>query len=281
MALNNNFGIKIVNRTGNDTVMNGKWPILGFDIDNIKQAFRTTRIVDTSDNQFYDSGNTLPDISSLNFGYGENVKYGTVKKLAAKYEHGYTYAPMGYYTVTGNYVVRSKANLVQNASGTYSSSYGGSYDVSGYNNLSPTDSATGDILYPKMNSFNPNGYGVSQFAYINGVSIGISARNPDLVVPSNNPFYRNYANDGEVNLANPEIASKITVEVDEKYVYIYNNYRWYDTWRRYVFFDGSYDPSLGDVSDRLKIVADTSGSVYEVNVYLTPYNIEEMILNEQ
>ena len=71
----------------------------------------------------------------------------------------------------------------------------------------------------------------------------------------------------------------ITVEIDKKYVNIYMNYRWYDQILRAKAVVNYNQELWYDVTNRTRMVAETTGSVFNVNVYLTPHKLEEMIIN--
>ena len=279
MPLNSNYGFKIMGRDG--VSLNGKWPIFGFDIQNAEKAFRTTRVVDTSDHPYYTgSGVTPPPDSSLYRGFGQNTKSGYVKELITKYEHGYNYRPSGYYTVSGTFNLDCKAIVLQTGSGSYYTSwYYGDFSRDTLKNLNVSGNT--DPLYPRMNDFYPLDYGLSPSLYMMNISYGVDNNlNPDILIPGGtqgNPF------SGQANkslLDSGGIAAFISVEIDTKYVYIYMNYRWYDTILRQVYWDGSsMDASIFDVQNRVKMVAETTSSVFDVNVYLTPHKLEEMIIN--
>ena len=279
MALDNNYGLKIMGKEG--VSLNGKWPIFGFDVENAKNAFRTTRVVDSSDNPYkVGSGVVTPSDGSLVRGFGQDIKSGYEKVLIAKYEHGYDYRPSGYYTVTGTFNLDCKALITQLGSGSsYSTLFGGDFSRDGYRNLNVSGAT--DPLYPKMNSFYPYEYGLSPTLYMMMITYGVnSSLSPDIVIPggtSGNPF-SGMANGSVID--SDGIGAYVSVEIDTKYVYIYMNYAWYDTIMRQVYWNGSsMDKNVYDVQDRIKMVVNTAGSVFDVNVYLTPHKLEEMILN--
>lgn len=265
MGLNNNYGIKTLDRNG-DIALNGKWPIFGFDVNKINTTFRSTRIIDNKTNNFYSSGNMEPSYTS------QNILYGTVKELVTSYAHGYDFRPMGYYTITGTLNMSSAVIFNQKSS----SGYGGDYEIEGNEII-----CSSRALYPTINEFTPLGYytsnpgsggGFGTVVYNLGCSVGTASSNT-IVLPSTNPNYP-YTVNGIVDYQDPKgMAAYISVEIDAENVYIYKNYRWYDEWSRYLI--------IGlDVSDRVRMVAQTTGSVFDVNVYLTPHKIEEMIINE-
>lgn len=282
MAINNNYGFKTLGK-GRQVVINGKWPIFGFDVDRVAQSFRTTRVVDTTVHNYYNSGNTLPSTSSLNpAGFGVNERSGVVRELVTKYEHGYDYRPMGYWTVSGTMNLQGQTTMSQTASGSESSWSGGTYPspvertyrLGQYNQELPLTPEIGKISLPTITTS-----GNLRNLYWLSATIG-SNNSCDLVIPSGNPlygtYYLEYADPG-----NNQLGAWIDVEVDEKYVYVYMNYAWWDKWYRYAFRNnyGNIDTSVFDIQWRVRSVAQTTGSVFDVNVYLTPYKIEEMIVN--
>ena len=278
MAINNNYGCKILGQDG--VSLNGNWPIFGFDVQNSAQAFRTTRVVDSSTNSFYNSGIVAPTDAELFNGTGQTIKSGVVKKLITRYKHGYDYAPSGYYTISGSLSIDAQATVVQSGSGTYYTEfYGGDYTRNGTRDLNI--SGTTDPIYPRINGSYYYDEGLSMGNYMIGISYGTnSALNPDIVVPGGtqgNPFVW-FANNTVVDYDG--VGAFITVEIDSTYVNIYMNYRWYDTIFRKAYFDGvSLDKTIYDVTNRVRLVAQTTGSVFNVNVYLTPHKLEEMIIN--
>lgn len=287
----NNYGFKIMGRDG--VSLNGKWPIFGFDVENIQGAFRTTRITDSSNNPFYNSGITPVSNSEMTYmqagdhTYGDGRKFleGSVKKLMARYEHGYDYKPTGYYTISGLFRYSISYSITRTGSGDYYQEfYGG--DGSWTGNFSKTVSGTADQLYPTMNDFAPYGLLTDQVAnyYPLVATYGPrAASSPDILVQGGtrgDPFSGN----GILPIGNQAVAPAafVTVEIDSKYVNIYMNYRWWDEIRRKNdFFDPSPYPSqwIFEVSERYRLVAQTTGSVFDVNVYLTPHKLEEMIIN--
>lgn len=279
MALDNNYGFKIL---GNDVVtLNGKFPIFGFDVANAENSFRTTRVVDNSDNPYKDnSGVIVPPDSSLVRGVGQDIKSGYEKVLVTRYKHGYDYRPSGYYTITGTFNLTCKAKIEQTGSGSYYQTwYGGDFTREGYRDLNVGGQT--DPLYPKMNSFYPYELGLSPTFYMLMVTYGVDASlSPDIVIPggtAGNPF--SGMGLGSV-LDSDGIGAYVSVEVDSTYVSIYMNYAWYDTVLRRVYWSsGSINPSLYDVRNRIRMVSNTTGSVFNVTVYLTPHKLEEMILN--
>ena len=282
MGTNNNYGFKTVGR-GHQVVLNGKWPIFGFDVGKVDSSFRTTRITDVSSHGYYNSGNTLPSTSLLNpAGFGVNEKSGVVRELVAKYEHGYDYRPMGYWTVSGTMNLQGKTTMTQTASGSESSWSGGSYGpieatyrLGQYNQLLPLTPEINAMSLPTITTS-----GNLRNLYWLSATIG-SNSSCDVVIPSGNPlygtYYLEYADPG-----NNQLGAWIDVEVDDKYVYIYMNYAWWDKWYRYAFRNsgGNIDTSIFDIQWRVRSVAQTAGSTFDVTVYLAPYKIEEMILNE-
>lgn len=277
-----NYGFKIMGK-GRQVSLNGKWPIIGFDIGKLETTFRTTRINDSSVNDFYPSGNDIPDYSALNpAGFGVNERSGVVRELVTKYEHGYDYRPMGYWTVSGTMNLQGKTTMSQTASGTESSWSGGTYPspvertyrLGQYNQSLPLTPEIGKISLPTITTS-----GNLRNLYWLSATIGSNA-SCDLVIPSGNPlygtYYLEYADPG-----NNQLGAWIDVEIDEKYVYIYMNYAWWDKWYRYAFRgnDGNIYPDVFDVQWRVQSVAETTGSVFDVNVYLTPHKIEEAIIN--
>ena len=267
---------------GRQVSLNGKWPIIGFDIGKLETTFRTTRINDSSVNDFYPSGNDIPDYSELNpAGFGLNEMSGVVRKLVTKYEHGYDYRPMGYWTVSGTMNLQGRTTMSQTASGTESSWSGGSYGpreatyrLGQYNQILPLTPEIDKISLPTITTS-----GNLRNLYWLSATIG-SNNTCDLVIPSGNPlygtYYLEYADPG-----NNQLGAWIDVEVDDKYVYIYMNYAWWDKWYRYAFRgnDGNIYPDVFDIQWRVRSVAETTGSVFDVNVYLTPHKIEEAIIN--
>lgn len=261
MAYDNNYGFKTV-KDNLDTSINGKWPIFGFDVNDIDNAFRTTRVVDSSSHNFPDTGNTKP-----NYNYGNNLKEGVIKELITSYDHGYDFRPMGYYTVGGTLNLKVKAQVDQTATGPAAGDAGGSYTVT---NTYPSSSYGEETLIPKMNDFlSARGPSTSTYDNILYTTIGTANTNK-LVVPPNFYFPWEYLGNNR--------AAWISVEIDDKKVYIYMNYAYYDSWST-RFAEG--DPQDGNVDSRVRMVADTSGSTFNVNVFLAPYSIEEMLPDEQ
>lgn len=291
MSLNNNYGFKIM---GDDELsLNGKWPIFGVDIENISKDFRTTRIIDSSNNPFYNSGITPVSNNEMTYTHagdhtlGEGRKYleGSVKKLITRYAHGYSYRPAGYYTITGSFMFKISYSITRTGSGEhYQEFYYG--DGSWTGNVTKTVSGSSDPMYPTINDFLPYGLTSTNTGdyYPLVISYGPKATSsPDVLVTGGtrgDPFSGN----GKLYIGNQVAAPSafVTVEIDNTYVNIYMNYRWWDEIRRKNdYFDPSPYPAswIFEVSERYRLVAQTTGSVFDVNVYLTPHNLEEMTIN--
>lgn len=290
MGVDNNYGFKTMGRDG--MILNGKYPILGFDVNNVDRAFRTTRITDSSSNPFYNSGIVAPTDSDMTYTYDGDHKYGSgiagmdgvVRKLAAKYEHGYDYKPFGYYTITGSFVNNVSYLFTQFGYGVYYQEfYGGDWQRTG--SINKTVSGSQDPIYPSMNKFAPYGWYYSSGGSYYSEAIRYSTNqnlNPEVLIPGGsrgNPV----SGTGISSAGNSRTPSAyVDVEIDQKYVSIYLNYWWYDViYRNNDFFDPSPNPSQMnyDVNNRFQLIAQSTGSVFDVNVYLTPYKLEEMILN--
>lgn len=266
MAYDNNYGFKTVKDNLDDS-LNGKWPIFGFDVNDIKTAFRTTRIVDSSNHSFPNTGNTKP-----NYNYGVNLKQGMIKELITSYDHGYDFRPMGWYTITGTFSLKCKAQVAQTAAGPGGPSAGGNYTVDSTYYINQSNAP--ESLPPSfcsMDRYSPRPVTPTPSPnYPLSTTIGTSGSNAKLIVPPQYMFPSNYSGN--------EYSAYISVEIDDKKVYIYMNYAYYDSWATLWDDEG---PQVGDLGSRVRMVADTSGSIYNVNVFLAPYSIEEMLPDEQ
>ena len=303
MALNNNYGLKI-NDKDLSAVLNGKWPIFGFDVLNNAKAFRTTTIRDTSVNAFYNSGITAPTNNELTYntqtmdygslgvltmtwGNGKKQMQGVVKKLITRYEHGYDYIPSGYFTITGTYNLSVKAELIKTGSGTnYVTTFGANSTDSITKSLNDTNESK--ILLPTMNKFLPYNLAASagvfypmQITYSANVNL-----NPDLVVQGGTGGYPGIGVGlGTLYYTGSNLPAYVSVEIDARYVNIYMNYSWYDSITR-VTYSATWNPPQPsqnadyDAQVRGRMVAQTTGSQFDVTVYLTPHKLQEMILND-
>lgn len=329
MGLNNNYGFKTLDKDG--VVLNGKWPIFGFDIEKVADSWRTTRISDSSFNDWSkpsDFPTTLTPPSDQDmtwttttdptrgyvttYGSCEKTQNGVVRRLITQYKHGYNYRPSGYYTISGNLVLKADCVVEQYGTGTWKDRYGGSF------HLFPTYSINYNkinscALYPAMNDFipyakpgknsrdynggdltpfYPNRYSLSMKLAISSNSTGYDITTPmgswgNLFSLSQVPQTASDITASAWFNKNDDLAAWVDVEIDNEYVKIYMNYRWYDYYIRDYEHRSAYDwqgthydaETRIDMIGNVQMITLTTGSNYDVTVYLTPHKLEDMIIN--
>lgn len=264
-----NYGFKTMGKDGR-TAINGKWPIFGADINHAPAAFRTIRITDRRTNSLRYGSTPLPSVNTSGTNYWQNPQaetHGEIKELVYRYEHGYQHKPVGYYTVLGNLNFRTSGDLVgQEVSSPIPGNQGGNYSAS------TNGTITKFPLVPTINGSFPGTY--SDFGTTPALRVGSAnyMPNADMLIPDNAPLsYKGVympVLDGEAGY---------TVEIDDKYVSIYRVNYWFDVRRRSYFrYNDSSTSFTYDSNIRVRGVTQLEGSVVDVNIYLTPLEMEKL-----
>lgn len=260
-----NYGLLTKDNDG-ATVINAKNPIFGFDMGHNPRPFKTFHITDTYEPDFYNAN--LPQPTLYPDGYwswGESSRSGTERVLVKRIKHGYTFRPVGYATITGDWKLERKYRIQQTQ---YAGNFGGNYTKVGIK----TESGTNELT---PNPFNKAYCPLAEYSYYFG-TIYIDLDTTDFsgsVWPAAVP----QAIMTEIGYGNMEttIHSPIDVEIDDEYINIYYNYVWSDTIRRARY------PTTGtateDVQERVQVVSQYTSSVYNITVYLCPFPIKELL----
>lgn len=268
-----NYGFKTMEKGGR-VAINGKWPIFGVDINHSPAAFRTIRITDKKSNALRYGNTPLPSVDPnyLNdYQLVQEETYGEIKELVYRYEHGYDRKPVGYWTILGKLNFRTSGDLVgQEVSAEPSGALGGNY------NASTNGTLTVFPLVPIMNGSFPGAY--SDYGATPAIRVGAPSYMPnaDMLIPdAASSFYKGvYMLDGS--------EAGYTVEIDDKYVSIYRVNYWFDFRRRaYIHYrsdlgGGHIYEFTDDSNIRVRGVTQLEGSVVDVNIYLTPLEMEKL-----
>lgn len=268
-----NYGFKTMGKDGR-TAINGKWPIFGADINHSPKAFRTIRITDRKSNSLRYGSTPLPSVDTSGLNYTQNVQaetHGEIKELVYRYEHGYSKRPVGYWTVVGNLNFRTSGDLVGvEVSTPNPGNQGGNYNSSTQGTLKVFP------LVPLMNGSFAGTYDTSGSAPSIRVGSPSNSTNADMLIPDSAPaFYK--------SVYQPIFdEAGYTVEIDDKYVSIYRVNYWFDVRRRsyYHYRDdlggGSIYEFTLDSNIRVRGVTQLEGSIVDVNIYLTPLDMEKL-----
>lgn len=294
-AIKNNYGMATFDeKTGRvDMKINAKWPVFGPEYKNIASQFRTVHISDTK--QFsVRTYNQLP-MPPTDKTWANGLRYGTATHIeeiveeVARWEHGLGYKPMGYATFSGSISRQTRANVVQTSP---TGELGGNWTV----NRVKVD--TGEML-PDVRGPMAVDIGASGVAYyfwdVNYVGLttlsdsiywtGEWVQVPTQTIPlildegSYDLHNRIWGEVGLTDVWNFDANQKTCpyfVEFDEKYVTIYRRVFWGD--HIVNVFDPVYGSSASNnVTCRVKAIEDWAGSEVDVNVYIVPYKLEDLL----
>lgn len=263
------YGFATKDLNGNNAI-NAKNPIFGFDMGHRPMAFKTFHITDAKEPDIHTGNVTTPNPSGTGWSYGTNMDCGVIKELVKKTEHGYNFRPVGYATVTGTLKRTSRVQLTQTQrAGTWGGNYNRTFviDEDRVNDLIPTqnnqaywtttsvfDSFPGSVASLKQTDFAGT---IWSYEYPKGYFVGEWGQES---------FWTYHLSD-----------SPISVEFDEKYIYIYQLRTWSDTIRRCKLYSSYYGRVTDDIQERVKISARFAGSTYDVTIYLCPYPLKELL----
>lgn len=277
------YGFKTLDKS-NATVINAKYPIFGFDMAHLPRAYKTFSIKDNSTNPFVSGSVSVPSITATQtyaWSYKDSSDYGSVRELIKKVEHGYSFRPLGYATISGTLRMTKSISVQQDevtVSATFGS-FGGDYSSTTDHAVQFGTGTTGHLIPLYKGGFfvgevpTANTYFAPQYRLDTSDYSGTIFHDDIL-------FWLKYY---LTNISTPNIMLEcppdfIEVEIDDKYIYIYRKYWWSDTIRRVVQANSPItSPFLNDVRERVKIVNQTTGSTFDVTVYLCPYPIEELL----
>lgn len=264
------YGFK-TNDATNKIALNAKNPIFGFDMGHKPRAFKTFRITDAKINNPVDGGTPVPTpVWQEGWTTAENSRTGIVRELIRKVEHGYNFRPVGYATITGTLKWGRRIKITQTQ---YAGSWGGNYSRTFDNNT--------DV-------FNPSQANIATLIPCPFNKIWLNVTSPGTFGPKTilNPsdftgttwnygieyyfasFYGEYSFDFSTE-------SPIEIEIDDKYIYFYRKFAWWDEIRRAQMIVNNY--KYDDLQERVQIVDHFSGSQYNVTVYLCPYPLKELL----
>ena len=275
------YGFKTLDKS-NATVINAKYPIFGFDMAHLPRAYKTFHIQDNKTNPFVSGDVSVPSITPLaptSFTTKDNYDYGSVRELIKKVKHGYGFRPVGYASISGTFSFSKSVSIEQDEVKVDETfvSFGGDYGpiesshiISLGQHILPT--YTGDMFVAEAGSANDNlaspSYTPTQADYTG--TIFHTDITPLIALYLTRPVPNGLPSTFKTDF--------IEVEIDDEYIYIYRKYWWSDTIRRVIRSNNPItSPLLDDLRERIKIVNQTTGSAFDVTVYLCPYPIEELL----
>ena len=256
------YGFKTHDAT-NKMALNAKNPLFGFDMGHRPRAFKTFRITDAKQNAVHTGNVPTPEPPVYDgWSTAENYDHGSIRELIKKVEHGYNFRPVGYATITGTLKVNRKIRIEQTQrAGSYGGNYSRNFDKPAEQSWEITPNQfnepwiayTGIGLYGAQAILEPSDFTGTTWQY--DIQYYFSG------------FYGQWTNN------DPEYP--IRIEIDDKYIYFYRMYNWYDEIRRirYIYNGRTYE----DLQERVKIADNFAGSTYNVTVYLCPYPLKELL----
>ena len=277
------YGFKTLDKT-NAAVTNAKYPIFGFDMSHLPRAYKTFHITDAKTNPFVSGDVSVPSITptqALAWSYKDSSDYGSVRELVKKVKHGYNFRPVGYATISGTLRMSRAISIEQDevaVSATFGT-FGGDYSTTVNHALSFGGGTEGHIIplfsggffvgeVPTTNTYFAPQYQLDTTDYAGTVF------HDDIL------FWLKYY---LTNISTPNMMVEfppdfIEVEIDDEYIYIYRKYWWSDTIRRVIQANSPVTGAfLNDVREHIKIANQTTGSAFDVTVYLCPYPLEELL----
>lgn len=290
-----NYGLATFDeRTGRVAMkINSKWPVYGPEYKNIASQFRTIHISDTKQFaiQTY-SGLPMPP---TNLTWANGLKYGVaghfsqIVEVMAKWEHGLGFKPMGYATYSGSLSRQTRANAVQTSP---TGELGGNWtvntvkvdkgemlpDVRGA--MATTIGGAGIAFY----FWDVNYVGLTTLpneVYWTGNWVVVPSGTIPLILEESSYDLHNKTW-GELGLTDRwnfdanQRSCPYYVEFDEKYVTVYRRVFWGD--KIVNLFDPVYaSSSSNNITCRVKAIEDWAGSEVDVNVYIVPYRLEDLL----
>lgn len=264
-------------KTGrNEMKINSKWPVFGPEYSKISQQFKTINLVDTHTESVKTASLSVPSLTynftgygtSYDIWYGESIYTTYVDEEIYRYEHGFKFRPLGYYTIAGNLNKNIRVNLVQtNVAG--GANYGGNFTINQVLNK------TGMAL-PVRNGMREATAGFamlwdSSLVIPMSQSAGGTASDNVIIPNSCLGIFSSYPNTTELHRDYDANYSPYRVEIDDTYVRVIRRTAWGDHIVRAGYQNGNLN-----IRQRTKAIEDYAGTVVDITVYLIPYSMEDI-----
>lgn len=264
-------------KTGrNEMKINSKWPVFGPEYSKIAQQFKTIHLTDTVSKTVRTASLSVPALTynftgygtSYDIWYGESIYTTYVDEEIYRYEHGFKFRPLGYYTIAGNLNKNIRVNLVQtNVAG--GANYGGNFTVN------QVLTKTGMAL-PVRNGMREATAGFamlwdSSLVIPMSQSAGGTAPNNVIIPNSCLGIFSSYPNTTELHRDYDANYAPYRVEINNTYVRVIRRTAWGDHIVRAGYQNGTLN-----IRQRTKAIEDYAGTTLDITVYLIPYSMEDI-----
>lgn len=264
-------------KTGrNEMKINSKWPVFGPEYSKISQQFKTINLVDTHTESVKTASLSVPSLTynftgsgtQYDIWYGESIYTTYVDEEIYRYEHGFKFRPLGYYTIAGNLNKNIRVNLVQtNVAG--GANYGGNFTIN-------TVLSKSAMVVPERNGMREatNAYNTlwaSSLVIPMSQSAGGTAADNVLIPNACLGIFSSYPNTTELHSDYDADYSPYRVEIDDTYVRVIRRTAWGDHIVRAGYQNGTLN-----IRQRTKAIEDYAGTTLDITVYLIPYSMEDI-----
>lgn len=264
-------------KTGrNEMKINSKWPVFGPEYSKIAQQFKTIHLTDTVSKTVQTASLSIPALTynftgygtSYDIWYGESIYTTYVDEEIYKYEHGFKFRPLGYYTIAGNLTKNIRVNLVQtNVAG--GANYGGNFTIN-------TVLSKSAMVVPERNGMREatnanNTLWTSSLVVPMSQNAGGTASDNVIIPNSCLGIFSSYPNTTELHSDYNANWTPYRVEIDNTYVRVIRRTAWGDHIVRAGYQNGNLN-----IRQRTKAIEDYAGTTLDITVYLIPYSMEDI-----
>ena len=265
--------------------VNSKWPIFGPKYADIKHAFRTIHFTDTKQYPIRTSSAvSLPSVTSATYYYQNVISqfHGYEKILVATIPHGFDKRPVGYCTISGNFVKNKRCRWEYTKATDYYNLWPPAVTLNAvHTKTGPMASYMGSELEAIPIDYNTKDMPVFMNNSYDGITRTGSIDEPAVAYPNGTYWYLSqnaYQIPGEnSSVADSTAKSRppYSVEVDDTNVYLYRYYYWSDVYKRGYYKDDTRVSS--DIRAREKAVIDYAGSEFDLTLYFCPYTFDDLL----
>lgn len=264
-------------KTGrNEMKINSKWPVFGPEYSKIAQQFKTIHLTDTVSKTVQTASLSIPALTynftgygtSYDIWYGESIYTTYVDEEIYRYEHGFKFRPLGYYTIAGNLNKNIRVNLVQtNVAG--GANYGGNFTIN-------TVLSKSAMVVPERNGMREatdadNTLWTSSLVAPMSQNAGGTASDNVIIPNSCLGIFSAYPNTTELHSDYNANWTPYRVEIDDTYVRVIRRTAWGDHIVRAGYQNGTLN-----IRQRTKAIEDYAGTTLDITVYLIPYSMEDI-----
>lgn len=264
-------------KTGrNEMKINSKWPVFGPEYSKIAQQFKTIHLTDTVSKAVKTASLSVPALTynftgygtSYDIWYGESIYTTYVDEEIYRYEHGFKFRPLGYYTIAGNLNKNIRVNLVQtNVAG--GANYGGNFTVNQALNKTGMALPVRNGMRDATNAYNT--LWASSLVIPKSQNAGGTASNNVIIPNSCLGIFSSYPNTTELHRDYDANYTPYRVEIDDTYVRVIRRTAWGDHIVRAGYQNGNLN-----IRQRTKVIEDYAGTTLDITVYLIPYSMEDI-----